>query len=238
MYSRPIDIHNIDEGVDRKQLTQLKQRFLQLNQLRHERTSAALPERQQQFLHLLPLLFQIGFGLSPFQSGLLLLASALGNLGMKAGTSWILDRFGFRRVALVDVTIVGFCTIACGWLTASTPLTITLLIVFVYGLTRSMQFTTLATLAYADIPSHQTSAASTLWSAAQQMTIGMGIAFGALALRLAALVRGDAAGIHYVLDDFRWAFVAAGVLALLTLPGYVRLASDAGDRLRASAARG
>jgi hypothetical protein len=70
------------------------------------------------------------------------------------------------------------------------------------------------------------------------MTIGMGIAFGALALRLAALIRGDAAGIHYVLDDFRWAFVAAGVLALLTLPGYARLATDAGDRLRAGVARG
>ncbi|KVN56798.1 MFS transporter [Burkholderia ubonensis] len=188
--------------------------------------------------YLLPLLFQIGFGLSPFQSGLLLLASAVGNLGMKAGTSWILDRFGFRRVALVDVTIVGLFTIACGWLTASTPLAITLLVVFVYGLTRSMQFTTLATLAYADIPARQTSAASTLWSAAQQMTIGMGIAFGALALRVAASLRGDAIGVHYVLDDFRWAFVAAGALALLTLPGYARLALDAGDRLRASVARG
>ncbi|MBR7977195.1 DHA2 family efflux MFS transporter permease subunit [Burkholderia vietnamiensis] len=188
--------------------------------------------------YLLPLLFQIGFGLSPFQSGLLLLASAIGNLGMKAGTSWILDRFGFRRVALVDVTIVGLFTIACGWLTASTPLAITLLVVFVYGLTRSMQFTTLATLAYADIPARQTSAASTLWSAAQQMTIGMGIAFGALSLRVAALARGDAAGVHYVLDDFRWAFIAAGVLALLTLPGYARLAADAGDRLRANVARG
>ncbi|KVP59483.1 DHA2 family efflux MFS transporter permease subunit [Burkholderia ubonensis] len=188
--------------------------------------------------YLLPLLFQIGFGLSPFQSGLLLLASAVGNLGMKAGTSWILDRFGFRRVALVDVTIVGLFTIACGWLTASTPLAITLLVVFVYGLTRSMQFTTLATLAYADIPARQTSAASTLWSAAQQMTIGMGIAFGALALRVAASLRGDATGVHYVLEDFRWAFVAAGVLALLTLPGYARLALDAGDRLRASVARG
>ncbi|RQS59291.1 MFS transporter [Burkholderia sp. Bp8963] len=188
--------------------------------------------------YLLPLLFQIGFGLSPFQSGLLLLASALGNLGMKAGTSWIIDRFGFRRVALVDVTIVGVFTIACGWLTASTPLVITLFVVFVYGLTRSMQFTMLATLAYADIPAQQTSAASTLWSAAQQMTIGMGIAFGALALRVAATMRGDVTGVHYLLEDFRWAFFMAGALALLTLPGYVRLAADAGDRLRASVAKG
>ncbi|WP_323123456.1 DHA2 family efflux MFS transporter permease subunit [Burkholderia alba] len=188
--------------------------------------------------YLLPLLFQVGLGLSPFQSGLLLLASAIGNLGMKAGTSWILDRFGFRRVALIDVTVAGIFTMACGWLTGSTPLALTLFVVFVYGLARSLQFTTLATLAYADIPSRQTSAASTLWSAAQQMSIGMGIAFGALALRIASMARGDAAGTHYVLADFRWAFFAAGLLALLTLPGYARLAADAGDRLRAGAARG
>ncbi|WDD91415.1 DHA2 family efflux MFS transporter permease subunit [Burkholderia sp. FERM BP-3421] len=188
--------------------------------------------------YLLPLLFQVGLGLSPFQSGLLLLGSAVGNLGMKAGTTWILERYGFRRVALVDMTIVALFTILCGWLTASTPIAVTLFVVFVYGLTRSLQFTTLATLAYADIPARQTSAASTLWSAAQQMSMGMGIAFGALALRVASMWRGDASGTHYVLADFRWAFFLAGLLALLTLPGYARLAADAGDRLRASMAKG
>lgn len=65
MHSRPIDIHDIDEGVDRKQLNQLKQRFLDLNQLRHQRTCAALPERQQQFLQVLPLLFHINHPMLP-----------------------------------------------------------------------------------------------------------------------------------------------------------------------------
>lgn len=65
MYSRPIDIHDIDEGVDRKSLNQLKQRFLDLNQVRHQRTCAALPERQQQFLHLLPLLFHVNHPMLP-----------------------------------------------------------------------------------------------------------------------------------------------------------------------------
>jgi len=65
MYSRPIDIHDIDEGVDRKQLNQLKQRFLNLNQLRHQRTCAALPERQQQFLQVLPLLFHVNHPMLP-----------------------------------------------------------------------------------------------------------------------------------------------------------------------------
>jgi adenylate cyclase class 1 len=65
MFSRPIDIHDIDEGVDRKQLTQLKQRFLDLNQQRYIRTCAALSERQQQFLQLLPLLFHVNHPMLP-----------------------------------------------------------------------------------------------------------------------------------------------------------------------------
>lgn len=65
MHSRPIDIHDIDEGVDRKQLNQLKQRFLDLNNLRHSRTCAALHERQQQFLKLLPLLFHVNHPMLP-----------------------------------------------------------------------------------------------------------------------------------------------------------------------------
>jgi adenylate cyclase class 1 len=65
MLSRPIDIHDIDEGVDRKQLSQLKQRFLNLNQQRYARTCAALSERQQQFLQLLPLLFHVNHPMLP-----------------------------------------------------------------------------------------------------------------------------------------------------------------------------
>jgi EmrB/QacA subfamily drug resistance transporter len=184
--------------------------------------------------YLMPLLFQIGFGMSAFKSGLLLLASALGNLGMKALTTRILERYGFRKVSLVDVALAGIFIIACGLLTPSTPLVIVLLVVFAYGLARSMQFTTLATLAYADIPPAQMNPASTLWNAAAQMTIGMGIAFGAVSLRVAAFLRGeshDAFTAHFTLGDFRWAFLFAGVLTLLSLLGYVGLSHDAGSKL-------
>lgn len=185
--------------------------------------------------YLMPLLFQLGFGLSAFKSGLLLLASAVGNLGMKALTTRILKRHGFRRVALVDVALAGAFVVACGWLTPDTPLAVTLLVVFVYGVTRSMQFSLLATLAYADIPQRQMSGASTLWSAASQMTTGMGIAFGAVALRVAAASRGASGTVpaeHFTLGDFRWAFSMAGVVILLSLPGYFRMAADAGSGLR------
>ncbi|WP_322014766.1 DHA2 family efflux MFS transporter permease subunit [Paraburkholderia sp. J12] len=181
--------------------------------------------------YLMPLLFQIGFGLSAFKSGLLLLASALGNLGMKALTTRILERWGFRQVAIVDVAIAGIATIACGLLTPEIPLVVVLIVVFVYGVTRSMQFSTLATLAYADVAQPQMSAASTLWSAAAQMTNGLGIAFGAVALRAAATFNGETTGHAFTLDDFRIAFLLAGLLTLASIWGYAQLARDAGQNV-------
>jgi len=182
--------------------------------------------------YLMPLLFQIGFGLSAFKSGLLLLASALGNLGMKALTTRILRRFGFRYVSIVAVATAGIFTIICGLLTPLSPLAWVLIVVFVYGVARSMQFSLLATLAYADVGAPQMSAASTLWSAAAQMTIGLGIAYGAVALRAAALLNGETAsveGMHFTLDDFRLAFLFAGLLTLLSVWGYFKVARDAGQ---------
>ncbi|MBW0446400.1 MFS transporter [bacterium M00.F.Ca.ET.228.01.1.1] len=181
--------------------------------------------------YLMPLLFQVGFGLSAFKSGLLLLASALGNLGMKALTTRILQRFGFRMVSIVDVTVAGIFIIACGLLTPEVPLALVLIVVFVYGVARSMQFSTLATLAYADVAQPQMSAASTLWSAAAQMTIGLGIAFGAVSLRAAAFFNGETSGHAFTLDDFRLAFLLAGVLTLLSVIGYMGLSRDAGQSI-------
>jgi Na+/melibiose symporter-like transporter len=185
--------------------------------------------------YLAPLLFQIGFGLSAFQSGLLLLATAVGNLGMKVFTTPILQRFGFRSVAMFASAAAAVTVAAYGWLIPSTPLAVMLVVLFVYGMARSLQFTTLATLAYADVDDRQKGPASTLWSVAQQMTMGMGIAFGALCLRIstalgAAPHRGAQA---FALGDFRWAFVAAGVLVAVSILGYARLPADAGNAIAA-----
>jgi EmrB/QacA subfamily drug resistance transporter len=182
--------------------------------------------------YLMPLLFQIGFGLSAFKSGLLLLASAVGNLGMKALTTPILQRYGFKRVAIVDCLICAAFTIACGLLTPDTPLAWILFVVLVYGITRSMQFSTMATLAYADVPSAQMSGANTLWNAAAQTGTGLGIAFGAVALRAASAVNGEGTRHAFTLGDFRLAFLSAGLLTFVSIWGYLRLANDAGDMLR------
>ncbi|MDB5992420.1 MAG: major facilitator superfamily 1, partial [Herbaspirillum sp.] len=176
--------------------------------------------------YLMPLLFQIGFGMSAFTSGLLLLGSALGNLTMKAFVMPILKRFGFRNVSIVAVSCAGLTTIACGLMTPSTPIVLVLLIVFAYGLARSMQFSTLAILAYADISPSLMNPASTLWSASSQMMVGMGIAYGAVSLRFAGFLHGG--GEAFALGDFHLAFFLAGAVILLSVLGYVGLARDAG----------
>jgi hypothetical protein len=114
----------------------------------------------------------------------------------------------------------------------STPLAVVLCVLLGYGLARSMQFTTLATLAYADINDAQKGSASTLWSVAQQMTIGMGIAYGAVCLRISkSLHTHGAGGPAFSLDDFRWAFLGAGVMVLFSIVGYARLPREAGDAI-------
>jgi EmrB/QacA subfamily drug resistance transporter len=188
--------------------------------------------------YLLPLLFQIGFGLSAFRSGLMMLIAAIANLGMKMFTTKIMSRYGFRSVPVVTCATGAVAVLACGWLSPATPMAVVAVVLVTCGLTRSLQFSTLATLAYADISDAQKGAASTLWSVAQQMTIGMGIAFGALSLRLAGLI--DAGGVEsapIALADFRWAFAAAAALILASVPGYARLPSDAGIGIGVAARR-
>ena len=178
--------------------------------------------------YLSPLLFQIGFGLSPFRSGLLLLATASGNLGMKLFTTPVLRRYGFRTTLLCNGVFAACAILALGTLVPATPLPIMLVLLFAYGVGRSMQFTTINTLAFADVDDSQKGPASTLQSAVTQMMIGMGIAFGALCLRGAAWLRHED-GRAFTTADFHWAFVAAALLMLVSLSGYVRLPADAGS---------
>jgi EmrB/QacA subfamily drug resistance transporter len=186
--------------------------------------------------YLSPLFFQLGFGLSAFHSGLLLLSTAIGNLGMKVFTTAVLNRFGFRTVATVNTALAGCAIFAFTVLLPASPLALILAVLFVYGVTRSMQFTTLATLAYADVSEAKTAAASTLWSVAQQMTIGLGIAFGAVCLRLSAHFSPAVPGARvdsFTIGDFHSAFAAAGLIVLLSVLGYYRLPRDAGSLLAA-----
>jgi EmrB/QacA subfamily drug resistance transporter len=176
---------------------------------------------------LLPLLFQIGFGLDAFTSGLLVLSVFAGNLGMKTATTPVIRRFGFRKVLIGNGLLTVASLIACAFLTADTPRILTVAVLFFGGLCRSMQFTALNTLGFADIPSDQMSSATTLSSMIQQMTMGMGVAAGAIALRVGAILRG-AHPADLTVMDFHIAFALVGALALLSVFDFLGLDASAG----------
>ena len=179
---------------------------------------------------LLPLMFQLGFGWSAVRAGALLLWLFAGNLAMKPATTWIMNRFGFRRVLVGNGLMVaaGFC--ACALLQAGTPMPVLAALLFVCGMNRSMQFTALNTIGFADVPQAQMRDATTVFSVLQQMNAGMGIAVGALALSLAELLRGtDPAQAGTA--DFRLAFWLVAGLALPAVADSLLLPRDAGARV-------
>jgi hypothetical protein len=165
---------------------------------------------------LLPLMFQVPFGLSAFQSGLLVLAMFAGNLSMKSVTTPVLRRFGFRAVLLVNGTITAVLIFSFSFLAPNTPRPVIVALLFLHGLSRSMQFTSLSTLAFVDVPKPLMSSASSFLSVVVQMGMGMGVAAGAVALRAAAWMRSERAGVPS-LTDFHIAFALISVIALLAV---------------------
>ncbi len=176
---------------------------------------------------LLPLMFQVGFGLSAFASGLLMLGLFAGNLGMKTVTTPMLKRFGFRKILIVNGILTSVLILACATLAPQTPKFVILGVLFLNGLCRSMQFTSLSTIVYVDVPKAQLSSATSFSSMIVQMSMGMGVAVGAIALRLAAFLRRNATGIP-TLADFHTAFVFVAILSALAVIDCFTLEPDAG----------
>ncbi|KAB0622071.1 MFS transporter [Castellaniella defragrans] len=177
---------------------------------------------------LLPLMFQLGFGMNAFEAGLLLLVVFAGNLGMKAVTTPILRRFGYRPVMLWNGLLAAASLAACALLTPSMPLPLLLPILFVHGMARSMQFTCLGTLAFADVPEARMADANGLFNVVSQLGMAAGITLGALAVRLGEALAGalDIAGQAF---PYRVAFMIAAGIALAGLLDTVRLPKGAGD---------
>ncbi|MGH9678461.1 MAG: MFS transporter [Candidatus Acidiferrales bacterium] len=176
---------------------------------------------------LLPLMFQVAFGLNAFRSGLLMLGLFAGNLGMKTITTPVLRRFGFRSVLIVNGILTAVVMAGCSVIFPSTARFVILAILFVNGLCRSMQFTCLSTLAFADVPRPEFSSATSFFSMLTQMAMGMGVAAGAIALRLAAIVTRNTSGTPAT-REFHIAFLFVAALTLLGTIDCFGLKPDAG----------
>ncbi len=181
---------------------------------------------------LLPLLFQIGFGLNAFNSGLLVLAVFAGNIVMKPLTTPILRRFPFRTTLLVNGCANAVIIFACALLKPTTPVPVIVALLFASGLTRSMQFSALNTIAFAEVPEGWMTGANTLFNMTQQLSMAMGIALGAVALRIASLFGPRSAAGALPLADFHAAFLIVGAIALLVVVDVARLEPTAGDSVR------
>jgi len=177
---------------------------------------------------LLPLMFQVGFGLSPVQSGLLLLIYMSANLLMKSITNPILRRYGMRNVLLFNGGLASACIAACALISPFLPRALSALILILAGASRSMQFTSITFVSFADICPEERVSASVIFSLTQQISMGMGVAVGALMLNFSRIARGTA---ELGLPDFRLALVLAGVLSALALVSYSGLPADAGAEI-------
>ena len=174
---------------------------------------------------LLPLLLQLGFGLNPLQSGLLTCASAVGAMFMKTLTVKILRRWGFRRVLTVNGVLASASLAVYAFFAASTPHALIVAILLASGCLRSLQFTALGAIAFADIEPPSMSQASSINSMAQRLAQSMGIAVGAYLLQLASTVAGH---VTIVAADFGPAFIGVSLISLTSVLLHRRLPREAG----------
>ncbi|PAS97965.1 MAG: MFS transporter [Candidatus Dactylopiibacterium carminicum] len=174
---------------------------------------------------LLPLLYQMAFGLSALGASSFLFAYFAGNLGMKAITTRTLRAFGFRRVLFLNGVLCGLSIAACGLFGEETAHGWMFASLFFAGLTRSMEFTALGSFAFADVDARDRSSASTLTSMFQQLAMLLGVALAALLLHVTPALRGHA---QPDLTDFRIAFLLSGLLALVAACQFLRLPPAAG----------
>jgi EmrB/QacA subfamily drug resistance transporter len=130
---------------------------------------------------LLPLLYQVGLGFSPIQSGLLIMPQAFAAMSLKLTMPHILRRFGYRTVLVSNTILLGVMIMLFATIGSATPVWLIVLMAFSYGFLTSLQYTSMNTLAYADIDEHEASPASTIASTVQQLAVSFGIATASLA---------------------------------------------------------
>jgi EmrB/QacA subfamily drug resistance transporter len=177
---------------------------------------------------LLPLLYQVGLGYTPVESGLLIMPQAAASMTMKMVMPQLLSRIGYRGVLISNTVMIGGLLILFATIGLHTPVWEILLLAFCYGGFTSVQYTSMNTLVYADIPDELASSASSIASTVQQMSMSFGIAIAGLATAvfLPATVRSNPPvfmrGIHE-------AFIVLGIFTALSSLIFSRLQSTDGE---------
>ena len=177
---------------------------------------------------LLPLMFQLGFGLDPFHSGLLTCTTAIGAMFMKTLTLRILKRYGFRQVLIVNAILSSAGVAVYGAFTAQTPHSLIIPVLILTGCLRSLQFTAVGAIGFAEIGKEMMSQASGLQSMSQRLAQSVGVAIGAYALELSSQLQHHTS---VVASDFWPAFVVVGLIGGCSVFYNIALPKNAGAEL-------
>jgi EmrB/QacA subfamily drug resistance transporter len=177
---------------------------------------------------LLPLLMQLGFGMTPFQSGLITLSAAVGAMMMKWAVPRVLRRIGFRNALTWNGLIASIMIGACAAFTATTPIWAMVAVLVAGGFFRSLQFTSVNAIAFAEIEPERISRATALVAVAQQLSQSVGVAVGALAVETVLGIKGETV---LTASDFPPAFLLVGLLSAGSVILFARLPADAGAEM-------
>ena len=175
---------------------------------------------------LLPMMMQVGFGYSPFHSGLITCVASIGAFFMRTIAKRFLKLLGFRNVLIWNGIIAGLFLATCGLFRPDTPKLIMLAVIFMGGVFRSLQFTSLNALAYADLEQAQMSHATSFQQMSQRLSMSVGIAVAATILHIMSPSGGDVP-----VQAFAWAFMIIGIGSALSSIWFAWLPSDAGAEM-------
>ena len=179
---------------------------------------------------LLPLLYQLGLGLPPWESGLLMMPTAAAAMGMKFLSTRILRRYGFRQTLIVNTVMVGLTICMFSLVTPTTPLAMIVLLGLAQGFFNSLQFSSVNAMAYADIEPAESSFATSIASTFQQMSLSFGLACGSLVAGwyLGGLPQTDQVAVTNALHH---TFLTVGCLTILSSLSFWTLRPDDGENV-------
>jgi hypothetical protein len=179
---------------------------------------------------LLPLLYQVGLGFTPIQSGLLIMPQAFAAMSLKLTMPHILKKFGYRRVLIANTIVLGLLIFLFSTIDVGTPVWVIVAMAFTFGFLTSLQYTSMNTLAYADVNEKEASGASTIASTVQQLAVSFGIAAASLATALFIPDRMHATAPELI-HGIHLAFLFLGVLTIVSTMVFNELKSGDGDAM-------
>jgi hypothetical protein len=177
---------------------------------------------------LFPLLYQVGLGFTPIQSGLLMMPQAFAAMSLKLTMPRILARFGYRGVLISNTVMLGALMLLFATIGAATPAWLIVAQLFAFGFFTSLQYTSMNTLVYADVPEGQTASASTIASTAQQMSLSFGVASASLVTAVFIPDRFRTTPIEMI-HGIHQAFLVLGALTVISTLVFRELRSNDGS---------